>query len=117
MGKTIAGFSDLLSIVANYVTFGLALYVIGAFCALVTVRRRTLFRLPLTASSFTRAYSCVIALVLLEAIRQVWDSFHYQHFPLWITRSVLPCLYLVLGNAVSRISRASGGATGVKLDG
>jgi hypothetical protein len=54
-----------------------------------------------------RAGASVIALVVMEVVRQFWDSFHYQHFPLWITRVVLPVLYFTLGNSLFRLTDAS----------
>jgi peptidoglycan/LPS O-acetylase OafA/YrhL len=86
---------------SNYVSFGLALYAIGNVLALVWhCRNNPESQLPVV--DLARAGICVIALLLMEAGRQFWDSYHVQHFPLWITRLALPAIYLMLGNSILR---------------
>jgi len=93
----------LLDIATNYVSFGLALYAIGSLLALIWMRHWNEPRSHAAMADVLRAGACVIALVMLEVIRQFWDTFHYRHFPLWITRAALPVLYFTLGNSIFRL--------------
>jgi hypothetical protein len=103
MSRTSIAF--VLDVVTSYVSFGLALYAGGALAASIWMRRRPSATPKAMLTDLSRAYGCMIVLVLLEAVQQLWDSFHAEHLPLSITRAVLPVLYLVLGNSVFRLIR------------
>ena len=93
--------SYLLEVTANYVSFGLALYALGAVLTLIWLRKRNRAGTPdHSTAHIVRAGACVTALLLLEIIRQFCD------FPLWAIRAVLPGLYFVLGNSVFHLMRA-----------
>lgn len=97
----------LFDIGTNYVSFGLAIYAAGAVCAFWWTRRVAGPVQSPDRASGLRAGTCVVALIALEVMRQFWDTFHYQHFPLWITRLILPVLYVTLGNALFRLSNVA----------
>ena len=97
-------FSFFFDLTTSYISFGLALYASAAVISLAWIRATRRATPHIVMRDVPRACACVVALVLLEAIRQLWDSFNYEHFPLWITRIVLPVLYLVLGNSIFRMT-------------
>lgn len=89
----------LLEVGTSYLCFGLALYAIGAITCLCRLRVGRQSNSPKVDSDIVRVCVCVVVLIVLEAARHVWDSFHYEHFPLWITQVALPTTFLVLGNS------------------
>lgn len=102
--------SWFLDIITNYISFGLALYAVGAIVSLVWMRRKKQIMPSAVMKDLSRTYFCVVCLVLLEATRQVWDTFNDYHFPLWITRILLPVLYLTLGNSIISVTNAEAGS-------
>jgi hypothetical protein len=114
MSRTSVSF--VLDVVTSYISFGLALYAGGALGALIWMRRRNGVTSKAMFADLSRAYSCMILVVLLEAIQQLWDSFHSEHLPLAITRAALPVLYLVLGNSAFRLIKQNFCALDSKAD-
>ncbi len=94
----------LIKILTSYISFGLALYAAGGVLALLWIRRRQSAGPRFVLADLARSYAVVVFFVLFEAVRQVWDSFNADHFPLWVTRIVLPVAYLTLGNSVIRMA-------------
>jgi hypothetical protein len=101
MSRTAVSF--VLDVGISYVSFGLALYAGGALAALMWIRRRGGVTSQAMFADLARTYGCMIILILLEAVPQLWDSFHVEHFPQALTRAALPVLYLVLGNSAFRL--------------
>lgn len=99
-------FSFFLNIALSYVTFGLAIYAIAGFIALMWIRRKVGTPRPLLRN-FCLTYASIAGLIFLDACRQLWDSFHSDHFPMEITRMVLPALYLLMGNTLATIATSA----------
>ena len=109
-------FTFFFDLTTSYVSFGLALYACAAIMSLGWLRATKRSTPQLVMRDLSRICGCVVCLVLLEAVRQVWDSFFYEHFPLWITRMVLPVLYLVLGNSIFRMTGLGTGSASQNED-
>lgn len=83
----------------SYVCFGLALYAISAVASFAWLRLHSdEDQRPCHSAAF-RICFCLVALIVLEAVRQIGDSLQYQLFPVWITRLMLPGIYFILGNS------------------
>ena len=102
---------SVFNVVTGYLSFGLALYAVGAFVALLRLRRAKGLLCELVLSDFNWVYICIL-LVVLGAIRQIWDAFHIQHFPIEITRAIVPYANLCLGNSIFRIAKRNSGVAG-----
>jgi hypothetical protein len=94
----------LLDTATDYVSFGLAIYAIGAMLATIWMQRGRRSMSAAATMDILHAGSCVIALVLLEATRRFWDGLHNEHFSFWITRLAFPVVYAVLGNSTFRLT-------------
>ena len=101
-----SGFTFYFDIALSYLTFGLAIYAIGGFVALLWIRRKGGTPKQLLRDLCV-AYTAIIGLILLEACRQLWDNFRLDRFPVQITRVLVPALYLLIGNTLVSIASFS----------
>ena len=95
---------SLFNMLTGYLSFGCALYAVGAFLALLKLKLTRYQSRELVLSDYHWVYVCML-LVLLDAARQTWDTFHLQHFPLAITRILVPYASLSMANSVFRIAK------------
>lgn len=87
----------------SYLIFGLALYHVSGMIFLLRAYwiERAVPRDLLRA--LTIAYGGSIILAILEGAQGIWDNFHVAHFPLSLTRTILPLVFLLSGRAIYQI--------------
>ena len=98
--------SFLLDVGLSYVTFGLTIYAIAGLATNIWISRKA-GKPRKVLRDLCLAYSSIGGLLVLDASRQIWDSFHLTHLPLGITRVAVPIMYLLLGNTVASFAGAA----------
>jgi hypothetical protein len=96
----------LVNTVGSYVIFGFSLYAAAGLFALWRARNSE-FKTPRRIMhDITILYLGCTVTLLFEATRVLWDSFHTEHFPIWISRIVLIVLLPMIGRSTFRLYEA-----------
>ena len=93
----------LIDIVGSYIIFGLALYAMSGLLMILRARLRERSMSREVRKDFIIINLSLVSYMLIEACRQVWDSFRPDHFPIWPSRFLLVVLLPMTGNAAYRL--------------